>query len=170
MNKPIPAGVGAPAEENLDRNPSAKCRAGESDCAQKAQPARGLPRVVSRKTATKMRVAMTTLLQLCIVGIWLYGACRLFRQAHPVLAGALLLVIPCQVCARLRARRQRRIALPLGYARLPRQSDKLAPQHSIRHTLLENGFNERVSVMIPPTGHVFRHAERADKNGSTQGR
>jgi len=167
MNKPIPAGIWAPVGANLVKNPPAKCRAGESDCVQKAQ---GFPGVMSRKTATTMRVAMTALLQLCIVGIWLYGACRLFGQAHPVLAGARLLVMLCQICTRLTAGKKRLIALPQDATRFPRQRCKSTPWHSVRHTLMENDFNERVSVIMPSTEHVYRHAERSDKESTLSDR
>ncbi len=161
MNTPSPTG--------MDADLTAEYRAGEADSALKVRTALVLPGEASRETDTKTRVVMTALLQLCLAGIWLFSAWRLFRQAHPLLAGALLLVTLCQVCARLRAGRKHRIALPQGTTRFSRKRGKSAPWHSVRQTLLENDFNERVSVMMPPTGHVFRHAERAGKDASKQG-
>jgi hypothetical protein len=163
MNTPTPAGVDARMGGNVDADLTAKTRAGEADSALNVRTAQVLPGVASRETDTKTRAVMTALLQLCPAGIWLYSAWRLFRQAHPLLASALLLVALCQVCARLRAGGKHRTALPQGATRFPRKRGKSAPWHSVRQTLLENDFNERVSVMMPPTVHVCRHAERAGK-------
>jgi hypothetical protein len=155
---------------HVDTDLTAKTRAGEADSALKVRTAQVLPGEASREPGSMMRIAMTALLQLCLAGIWLYSAWRLFRQAHPLLASALLLVTLCQVCARLRAGGKHRIALPQDCAKFPRQNDEPAPWHSIRQTPLENDFNERVSVMMPPTVHVCRHAERAGKEGISSDR
>ena len=170
MNRPTTKGAGSNTGADLPTDPPAKCLVGNSDSVQKEPPAQTLPSSPPRKAGAQMRGAMTTLLQLCVAGIWLYGACRLFGQAHPVLASTLLLVGPCQVCVQLIeliAGKKHRAALPQGDTRFPRRQAESAPWHSLRQTLLENDFNEKVSVMMPSIGHVGRHAERAGKGGTS---
>lgn len=105
---------------------------------------------------------LPTLLYLSTIAVWGVATWRLYRADHFLIASALLFVTLRQSALYPSSSQKQQATRPATNS-FPRRRCVM-PRHNLGAPLIDNEFNERVSVPLSPTLHTRRHKDRAEKH------